>query len=761
MKFVNKIFTGILLTFFVFSLVNLNYVPSTNITPIGESLDVKSSTTSSPHRVIPVSILVYTQYVDLENEFVNMMSSIRTVYGPGFHYENLTDYTKLKTELPKHDILVIPEQEKAPDNTTLKTIGNAWKTTLTDFVNDGGIVILMSYRIFPPVDTQYGHTAQILKEAGLLTFTGVTSVTGSTLHLINSADALARGVSTSFIAPSGTISFNTTETTAVVTDGASPAVIHKIMGNGHIILLGFDFNIIDGNTSMILSNAIRLHQHVVFDASHIPLHFISLGFYEFATDLVSKGFAVSSMGTFSSAYLSACDVLVLTPGYSAYNTTEIDAIEDFVKAGGGLFIVTDWTTFGNTLDPVMLKFGFSRDTTNHLNDTNDYTVNTRWVVYGSGNIWNHSITQEVSSVELYRGTGLQSIPTGAKSLITTDTDGTGVWSTGTPAIGITVAACAVTSGNGRVAVLTDMDIMRSDDNTDGDATVNYFDAGNQYFLVNNIRWLSAAGIEEQKVLFEQSRPPQFTLGISYKGLGYLLTANGFTIHWSNAFQTSLINQMDILLINDGYTNYTPSEIAEIKSFVAAGGGLILLSAYDGAAKENYDVGLAFGIDIFTPYYLEDSDDSIGSANYIEFEGSNFASHFITQGVARVEFPYATGFSNIGDATALITTDTDGTCTWSGGGAANGIPIIVAKTHLKGRLVYSASYVQWASNQDGDSDGIVNFYEQDNCLLIAKIFQWLAGDDTLGGGGIPGFSIIFVFVGVLPLLLLRKKVKRKF
>ena len=765
MKFSNKIFTGFLLTFFVFSVINLSYIPSVNNTPLGEPLDLQISATSSPHRVVPVSILVYTQYIDpvpgVFNEWNNTMTAIRTVYGPGFHYENLTDYTKLAAELPKHDILLIPEQEKAPDNTTLKTIGQAWATTLTNFVNDGGIVILMSYRINPLVDTNYGHTAQIYKESGLLQFTGVNKITGSVVHLADSSDALARGVSASFTAPDGALSFNTTETISVVDDGTSPMVVHKIMGKGHVVLLGFDFSIVEGNVSQILGNSIRLHQHIVFDASHIPINYISIGYNGFAMDLVSKGFAVSAMGTFSSAYLSACDVLVLTPGYATYSSSEIDAIEDFVKAGGGLFIVSDWTTFGDTLDSVMWRFGFSRDTTHHLNDTNDYTVNTSWVVYGSGNIWNHSITQEVASVELYRGSGLQSLPASAKQLITTDTDGTGVWSTGVPAIGICVAACAVTSGNGRVAVLTDHDIMRSDQNSDGDGTVDYFDAQNEYFLVNNIRWLSAAGIEEKKVLFEESHSPNFTLGSSYEGLGYLLTANGFTVHWSNVFNPSFIDQMDILLITDGSSNYTSTEINDIKNFVSAGGSLLLLSAYGIYAMETNVIGNEFGINAFiTTGYLEDSDDYTVFSYNIIYEGPNLAPHFIMQGVARVELYWSSAFDTIGDATPLITTDTDGTSGWSAGGSANGLPIMVAKEYSKGRLLCSTSYVHLRSNDDVDGDGVANLYEQDNYLLAARMFQWLAGDNHLGGGGIPGFSIIFVVIGVLPLLFLKKKVKRK-
>ncbi len=763
MKHLSKIFKGFLLTFCLISLMQFGTIPASNVTPMGESLEIQSSATAQPHRVLPVSILVYTEYIDPypgpTNEWNNTMEAIAATYGPGFHCENLTDYTDLATELPKHDILLIPEQEQA-DGITMQIVGSAWATILTNFVNDGGIVILMAFR--KTVPTSYSPTAQIYNESGLLQFTGITKITGAPVYLSDPSDALARGVNASFTAPIGSISFNTTETNAVVTDGASPMVIHKIMGKGHVVLLGFDLYEVEGNVSMILANSIRLHQHVAFDGSHLPFNLITTGFNSFAMDLVSNGFAVSTMNTLSSAYLSACDVLVLTPGTMGYDSAEIDIIEDFVNAGGGLFVVLDWSAFGDALDPVMGRFGFTRDSTNYLNDTNDYTVEPRWVVYGTDTMTNHSITQKVDTLEFYRGTGLQSIPASATILVTTDTDGTGVWSTGAAAIGVPVAASVVTSGNGRVAVITDSNLLRSDENTDGDGTVDYFDGENEIFLVNSIRWLSAAGITEKHVLFEESHMPHYNLVISYVGLGQLLTANGFTVHWSNTFHPSFVNQMDILIINDGTWNYTAPEIANIKAFVGAGGSLLLLSCYDVYGTENDVIGNEFGISAHTTgEYLNDSDDSWIMDYYVTYEESNFASHFIMQGVSRVELLWTTGFDTIGSATPLITTDTDGTSGWSSGAPANGVPVMVAEEYSNGRLVYSLSYVHLRHNLDADIDGIDNLYEQDNYLLAARMFQWLAWDDSPGGngdGGIPGFSIIFVFVAVLPLLLLKKKVK---
>lgn len=71
------------------------------------------------------------------------MAAINDTYGTDYYYTNLTDYTQLDTALPNPDILLIPEQELLPDAAAGKTIGQAQSTTLTPWVNNGGIVIFM------------------------------------------------------------------------------------------------------------------------------------------------------------------------------------------------------------------------------------------------------------------------------------------------------------------------------------------------------------------------------------------------------------------------------------------------------------------------------------------------------------------------------------------------------------------------------------------------------------------------------------------
>jgi len=71
--------------------------------------------------------------------------------------------------------------------------------------------------------------------------------------------------------------------------------------------------------------------------------------------------------------LSDVDVLVLKTATSAYAPTEIDAIERFVRRGGGLFVIGDHTDLlgmSTNLNPVAERFGmrFAPDACNRLED---------------------------------------------------------------------------------------------------------------------------------------------------------------------------------------------------------------------------------------------------------------------------------------------------------------------------------------------------------------------------------------------------------
>ena len=172
----------------------------------------------------------------------------------------------------------------------------------------------------------------------------------------------------------------------------------------------------------------------------------------FADDLVADGYAVSTMQTFDPALLAACDILVLTRGYLNYTTQDVDAIDDFVNDGGGLFITTDAWDYGSELDLVIERFGVVRNKTHGLQDSDDGWGTDLQVLFGkSTNFNNHSITLGTYRVEFYWGSGFIEMPANAQSLIVTDTDGTATFGYDMIANG-TAASIAFNEGEGRVAI---------------------------------------------------------------------------------------------------------------------------------------------------------------------------------------------------------------------------------------------------------------------------------------------------------------------
>ncbi|MFX1492473.1 MAG: hypothetical protein ACFFBU_09450, partial [Promethearchaeota archaeon] len=277
-------------------------------TSIVKTMDPVLPSPELPHRLIPLRILLYSQYADDTNELPSTLLAINNTYGTDYYLTELLDYTNLASALPGHDILLIPEQEMS-NIAMMQTIGTAWASILPDWVNGGGIVILMDFANA----TFYGQGIHILNESGLMTISGVTDYypAGSltTVYRVDTSDALTRGVAASWSAQSGTISVDTTDGTIIADDGTDPVVVHKIMGQGHIVFLGFDLYATDPNYELLLGNAIRLHRHVVFDSSHFNYGDIFGSYSSYADDLVTAGFAVSNMGTFNPALFDACDVL--------------------------------------------------------------------------------------------------------------------------------------------------------------------------------------------------------------------------------------------------------------------------------------------------------------------------------------------------------------------------------------------------------------------------------------------------------------------
>jgi len=193
-------------------------------------------------------ILAYSQYADMgsNDEFYNTFKGINTVT-TDYIYTSLTSFGDLDTQIVDKDILLIPDQDSG--TTIYDTIGTEWESTLKDFLNGGGTVIVCDYG---------ARTARILREAGLFSFTNEASFSG-TLEVVAPRHQLAIGVSSTFSSSSHTSYFLNGDGTAVVTDSNDrPVVIHKTYGKGNIVVIGHDFST-SGNSNFgrIVGNAVK------------------------------------------------------------------------------------------------------------------------------------------------------------------------------------------------------------------------------------------------------------------------------------------------------------------------------------------------------------------------------------------------------------------------------------------------------------------------------------------------------------------------
>lgn len=505
-------FLGILFIASFFCIV----IPVTN-----PALDLEPTVWSSPPLPNPdgPKILAYIEFADNAGgeEVDNMRTAITNTYGSDYTWTNLTDYTELSMELPYHDILLIPEQENAY-NANMTTVGTAWASILDSFINRGGIVISADGRSLPESSAR-GVNAWLTSAAGLWTYIAIYDP-ATPLVKVDTSDALGQGTAATWAEPSMSVSYDYVGShTIVVTDGFDSVVIHAIIGKGHFVHIGFDFYNPSSDFETILANAICLHRHVVFDDSHGNAYEIDMEFWGWREDLRAAGFAVSQMDTFTSEYLNASDVLVITFAAVIYDAGEVAIIEEFIAQGGSLFLIGDYSSFSYEIDPIAEEFGFDFELNMvSLNDTDDSIAGMDyWVAYEDTNLIAHPITQGVTRVEFYLSTAIVRKPAEAVDVIITDIDGTSNWSNNTAAPGIPVFA-TLEYQRGRIVIGTDFNMFSSADDTDGDTDLNYYDSDNGVLAMNTIEWLG------------ENRAPVVTI-ISPNG-GETYPAGVETIFWS-------------------------------------------------------------------------------------------------------------------------------------------------------------------------------------------------------------------------------------
>ena len=192
-------------------------------------------------------VLVYTQYADMSfgGEFENTIKAIGSI-GTNFSITELTDFNELSSMLPTNQILLIPEQENS-NLPQLFDIGKAWAPILQDFINSGGAVI----------QCDYGQKYGILTGAGLMNITTSTDFSLQDVNVVMPDDPIVNRVSSPYTASRYSSYYYTIDGQVIVQrDGYGPVVIHKMIGRGHVVLIGHDYFQSNPDQDRIVSNAV-------------------------------------------------------------------------------------------------------------------------------------------------------------------------------------------------------------------------------------------------------------------------------------------------------------------------------------------------------------------------------------------------------------------------------------------------------------------------------------------------------------------------
>lgn len=233
------------------------------------------------------TILSYIQYADIDQEYAHTLAAIDSL-STNYMLTELSDYKNLDAVLPGHDVLLIPEQE-GTNLSTLELIGFGWRTTLQNFVDNGGVIVQCDG------SGRYG----ILTGAGLMSIISSSSTSGVLVNVVAPSDPVAEGVSASYTGANGSSHYNTTEQTVVVErPGYGPVVINKAIGLGNVVLIGHDYYTSSSNQDRIVANSVFRLPTIKDDLKIAPTDdFVSAGEVGGPFSPLSKSYLLSNIGT--------------------------------------------------------------------------------------------------------------------------------------------------------------------------------------------------------------------------------------------------------------------------------------------------------------------------------------------------------------------------------------------------------------------------------------------------------------------------------
>ena len=259
---------------------------------------------------------------------------------------------------------------------------------------------------------------------------------------------------------------------------------------------------------------------VLVDAAHHNFH-ASDGLYKpFAMVLEADGYRVAANAApFTEALLAGTDVLVIAtaqqaagnrqlPAPSAFRDAELDALVEFVDAGGGLFVIVDQMPYPGAAAELAARFGLElpNDVVGVGGRDGEPIIGPTVFKKAEGTIGDHAITrgrnagEAIDQVMSFSGSAFP-ITSNAVSLIHYGDDGVVLFPTVAREFATAARAmapgwsqgAALEHGQGRVVLFAEA-AMFSSQQTATTAPIGLVSAeaeDNQQLLLNIVRWLAA------------------------------------------------------------------------------------------------------------------------------------------------------------------------------------------------------------------------------------------------------------------------------
>ncbi|MFW9800740.1 MAG: hypothetical protein ACFFD9_09905, partial [Candidatus Thorarchaeota archaeon] len=183
-------------------------------------------------------------------------------------------------------------------------------------------------------------------------------------------------------------------------------------------------------------------------------------------------------------------------------------------------------------------------------------------------------------------------------------------------------------------------------------------------------------------------------------------------------------------------DYDAGEIAILDAYVAGGGSIFIQSDWTNSGDDLRNLANNFGYD-WKRDSLWDTDDAMNwyYESQIAYTGDNILSHPITYNVSRVEFYASDGFTVLpANAERIIVTDWDGTSCWGPPWydwlGADGITLMAVSRYGSGKVsvVLDGNFMDstsWPLDEDQDNDGIIDYFDSENDVLLLNTIHWLA------------------------------------